>query len=53
MHRDIKPSNLFLTKSGQVKLLDLGIARLGSDDDSKAGLTSSGQMLGTPDYMAP
>ncbi len=53
VHRDIKPSNLFLTKSGQVKLLDLGLARLGSDDDSKAGLTSSGQMLGTPDYMAP
>lgn len=53
VHRDIKPSNLFLTKSGQVKLLDLGLARLGSDDKENAGLTSSGQMLGTPDYMAP
>ncbi len=53
VHRDIKPSNLFLTKSGQVKLLDLGLARLGGDDKENAGLTSSGQMLGTPDYMAP
>ena len=53
VHRDIKPSNLFLTKSGQVKLLDLGLARLGNDDKENAGLTSSGQMLGTPDYMAP
>ncbi len=53
VHRDIKPSNLFLTKSGQVKLLDLGLARLGGDDQENAGLTSSGQMLGTPDYMAP
>ncbi len=53
VHRDIKPSNLFLTKSGQVKLLDLGLARLGSDDNTNAGLTATGQMLGTPDYMAP
>ncbi len=53
VHRDIKPSKLFLTKSGQVKLLDLGLARLGGDDQENAGLTSSGQMLGTPDYMAP
>lgn len=35
-----------------IKILDLGLARLGGDD-SPSGLTSSGQMLGTPDYMAP
>ncbi len=53
VHRDIKPSNLFLTKSGQVKLLDLGLARLDGGDDVNSGLTTLGQMLGTPDYMAP
>ena len=36
-----------------IKILDLGLARLGGDDSENAGLTSSGQMLGTPDYMAP
>ena len=36
-----------------IKILDLGLARLGGDNSDNAGLTSSGQMLGTPDYMAP
>lgn len=50
VHRDLKPSNLFLTSEGQLKILDLGLARLGSNSDS---LTSTGASLGTPDYMAP
>ena len=52
VHRDVKPSNLMLTRAGQVKILDLGLALLrGGDADSH--LTDSGQALGTADYMAP
>jgi len=52
VHRDIKPSNLMLTRDGQVKILDLGLARILSTTASQA-LTISGQMMGTPDYLAP
>jgi serine/threonine protein kinase len=51
VHRDIKPSNLMLTADGQLKILALGLARLLNGD--RAELTSSGQMMGTVDYMAP
>lgn len=54
VHRDIKPSNLLLAKSGQIKILDLGLARMADDSHPvSAELTSTGQVLGTPDYMAP
>jgi serine/threonine protein kinase len=53
IHRDIKPSNLFLTKSGHIKVLDLGLALLGSEVESGKELTAAGQSFGTPDYMAP
>lgn len=49
IHRDIKPSNLFLTNDGNVKVLDLGVARFACND----GLTLSADILGTVDYMAP
>jgi hypothetical protein len=53
VHRDIKPSNLMITASGQVKVLDLGLARLISESNCEDQLTAHGQLIGTIDYMAP
>jgi WD40 repeat protein/formylglycine-generating enzyme required for sulfatase activity/serine/threonine protein kinase len=55
IHRDIKPSNLLLDKEGTVKILDMGLASIAglAEDSDRDRLTSSGQMMGTCDYMAP
>jgi serine/threonine-protein kinase len=51
IHRDIKPENVILTKEGEVKLADLGLARL--TDDEKWGLSEAGMAIGTPYYISP
>jgi WD40 repeat protein len=50
LHRDLKPANVLLTADGSPKVTDFGLARR-LDDDS--GRTRTGQVLGTPSYMAP
>ncbi len=55
VHRDVKSSNIMICDGPPrvVKLLDFGIAKLLAPEPGKAGLTSTGQQLGTPSIMAP
>src|SRR5262249_37410556 len=51
IHRDIKPENVILTKDGNVKLADLGLARLTADE--KWAMSEAGVAVGAPDYISP
>jgi serine/threonine protein kinase len=56
VHRDIKPGNLMLSsRDGRalVQILDFGLAKVAREEPADGGLTHEGQMLGTPDYIAP
>jgi serine/threonine protein kinase len=52
IHRDIKPHNILLTRTGEIRVTDFGIAQVQSDDGND-GMTKTGAVMGTWGFMAP
>ena len=53
VHRDIKPENILLDRKGRVKIADFGLAKLLGQAPADFQITGTGQVMGTPHYMAP
>jgi TolB-like protein len=62
VHRDLKPENVFLTRSGLLKILDFGLAKLtqsepsgkpASEEETLSAVTGAGEVMGTVGYMSP
>jgi serine/threonine-protein kinase len=52
VHRDVKPHNIMLTPQSEVKIMDFGIVRDTTKSEG-SGMTQTGIIMGTPDYMSP
>jgi len=51
IHRDVKPANIMITNTGEVKVMDFGIAR--ALDDSTSAMTQTSAVIGTAQYLSP